>query len=130
MFGGVDERTLPDEGEANVVSAHLDARFDLGDRLVDGVERSEGVRDPIRIASTTVGAESTGIFDVSEMVGYLPGSIMITNNQGSPASMSVLINPDATRAAPVNLPGMPWVGRVLQALLLIASSGIALTRRQ
>ena len=50
----------------------------------------------VRIGSTTVVAESTGIFDVSSMVGYAPGSIMITNNQGFPASMTVLINPDAT----------------------------------
>ncbi len=84
--------------------------------------------DQIRIASTTVGDESTGIFDVSEMVGYLPGSIMITYNQGSPASMSVLINPDATPAAPVDVPGMLWVGQALLALLLIATSGLALTR--
>lgn len=49
-----------------------------------------------RVGSTTVGAESTGIFDLSEFVGYAPGSVMMTNNQGSPSSMSVLINPDAT----------------------------------
>jgi cysteine-rich repeat protein len=52
--------------------------------------------DKVRIASTNISGESTGIFDLSEMVGYRPGSIMMTNNQGSPASMSVLINPDAT----------------------------------
>lgn len=50
----------------------------------------------VRIASTTVGAESTGIFDVSALVGYAPGSILVTNNQGSPSSMSVLINPAAS----------------------------------
>jgi hypothetical protein len=83
----------------------------------------------IRIADTTVGSESTGIFDVSEMVGYLPGSILITNNQGSPASMSVLISPDATATAPVDVPAMPWVGQVLLALSLIATSRLALTRR-
>jgi len=50
-----------------------------------------------RIADTKSGGptESSGIFDVSIMVGYTPGSIMITNNQGS-SSMSVLINPEAT----------------------------------
>lgn len=47
----------------------------------------------VRIGSTTVAAESTGIFDLSEFVGYAPGSILISNNQGSPASMTVLINP-------------------------------------
>ena len=54
----------------------------------------------VRIASTTVSGESTGIFDLSVMVGYRPGSILITNNQGTPASMSVLINPDATLLVP------------------------------
>ena len=50
----------------------------------------------VRVGSTTVGAESSGIFDLSELVGYAPGSVLITNNQGSPASMTLLINPDAT----------------------------------
>lgn len=50
----------------------------------------------VLVGETTVGAESTGIFDLSEFVGYAPGSVLISNNQGSPASMSVLINPDAT----------------------------------
>jgi hypothetical protein len=53
----------------------------------------------IRAASTTVFAESTGIFDISWVVGFMPGSIMMVNNQGSPASMSVLINPEATLLA-------------------------------
>jgi hypothetical protein len=86
--------------------------------------------NPIKVASTTVGAESTGILDISEMVGYLPGSILITNNQGSPASLSVLINPDATSDTPINVPGMQWMGRALIALSLIATSGLALTTRQ
>lgn len=50
----------------------------------------------VLVGSTTVGAESTGIFDISEFVGYAPGSVLISNNQGSPTSMTVLINPDAT----------------------------------
>lgn len=52
--------------------------------------------NPIRIASTTVGSESSGVLDISEMLGYLPGSILLTSSQGFPASMSVLINPDAS----------------------------------
>ena len=44
--------------------------------------------------------ESTGIFDISHFVGYLPGSILLTNNQGSSSSLSVLINPAATLAVP------------------------------
>jgi hypothetical protein len=78
--------------------------------------------DKVLVASTTVGAESTGIFDLSELVGYMPGSILITNNQGSPASMSVLVNPDATLAPSAGVPSMSWMGRVLLALLLVASS--------
>ncbi len=41
-------------------------------------------------------SESSGILDISGLVGYRPGSIVLTNNQGSNASLSVLINPDAT----------------------------------
>jgi len=50
----------------------------------------------IRVASTTTGAESSGILDISALLGYLPGSVLLTNNQGTPASMSVLIHPDAS----------------------------------
>jgi Cu+-exporting ATPase len=57
----------------------------------DGTER-------VRIGNTTVGNESTGIFDLSPFVGYLPGSILITNNQGIPSSMTLLINPFAEAA--------------------------------
>lgn len=55
----------------------------------------------LRVGSTTVGAESTGIIDISGMVGYAPGSVLITNNQGSTSSMTVLINPDATSTSVV-----------------------------
>ncbi len=53
----------------------------------------------VRVGATTVGAESTGIFDLSELVGYPPGSIVLTNNQGSPASMTVLIHPDTAQGS-------------------------------
>ncbi len=56
----------------------------------------------LRIGNTRVSGESTGIFDLSEFVGYEPGSILITNNQGSPASMTVMINPEATPASGSN----------------------------
>ena len=48
-----------------------------------------------RVGSTTEGSEGTGLFDLSELVDYAPGSIMITSSQGSPSSMTLLINPDA-----------------------------------
>jgi hypothetical protein len=40
--------------------------------------------------------ETSGILDISVLVGYKPGSIVLTDNQGSNASLTVLINPDAT----------------------------------
>ncbi len=76
----------------------------------------------VRIASTTTSAESTGILDVSVMLGYRPGSVLVTNNQGTPASMSVLINPDATL-----LPVAPGLGAsgMLALTLLLAGAGSA-----
>ena len=40
--------------------------------------------------------ETSGILDISGIVGYNPGSVLLTNNQSSNASLSVLINPGAT----------------------------------
>jgi hypothetical protein len=45
--------------------------------------------------------ETSGILDISVMVGYNPGSVLLTNNQGSNSSLSVLINPSATPAVEV-----------------------------
>ena len=53
----------------------------------------------IKIADTILVAgasETTGILDISNLVGYLPGSIVLTNNQGGASSTSVLIHPNAT----------------------------------
>jgi hypothetical protein len=54
----------------------------------------------LRIADTNDGlgstTETSGILDISELVGYMPGSILLTSNQGSASSLSVLINPNAT----------------------------------
>ena len=55
--------------------------------------------NPILIADTagvSGATDTTGIFDISDLVGYNPGSILLTNNQGTNSSMTVLINPDAT----------------------------------
>lgn len=49
----------------------------------------------VRIGATTTGAESTGIFDLSSFLGYAPGSLLLSNNQGTPASMTLLVNPNA-----------------------------------
>ena len=53
----------------------------------------------VRIANTTVNGESSGILDISGLLGYLPASILVNSNQGTPSSASILINPDATLAA-------------------------------
>ena len=50
-----------------------------------------------------VGAtESSGILDISNLVGYKPGSVLLTANQGTDASLTVLINPQAALAADYN----------------------------
>ena len=78
----------------------------------------------VLIAQTTISGESTGIFDISHFVGYLPGSILITNNQGVPASLSVLINPDAVEVAdpPANVPSLHWTGLAILGFLLAAAT--------
>ena len=54
------------------------------------------------IASTVPSTESTGILDISQLLGYNAGSIVLVNEQTS--SLSALINPKATRAPdPVNV---------------------------
>ena len=40
--------------------------------------------------------ESTGIIDISRMVDYRPGSILLTANQGALSSLTALVHPDAT----------------------------------
>ena len=50
------------------------------------------IGDTISIAAT----ETSGILDISSFVGYQPGSILLTTNQGSGVgSLTVLINPNA-----------------------------------
>jgi hypothetical protein len=51
------------------------------------------IADTIGLSAT----ETSGILDISELLGYRPGSVLLTSNQGSGVgSMSVLINPNAT----------------------------------
>ncbi len=62
------------------------------------------------------GTESSGVLDVSDLLGYLPGSIILTDNQGSPSSLTVLINPDAARGlcpADINADGVVDVADLL-----------------
>jgi hypothetical protein len=49
----------------------------------------------IKVGQTNVGAESSGIFDLSAYVGYKPASILMTSNQGTPGSLTILIHPSA-----------------------------------
>jgi hypothetical protein len=67
--------------------------------------------DPVRVARANAGSETSGIFDLSKLVGYdRSGNILICNNKGDPSSMSVLINPNAEPLAQTELstsfPGM------------------------
>ncbi|MEM7682850.1 MAG: dockerin type I domain-containing protein [Planctomycetota bacterium] len=55
--------------------------------------------NPTLIASTGAGSnatESSGVLDISELVGFAPGSILLTTNQGDDASLTTLIHPSAT----------------------------------
>ena len=51
------------------------------------------IGDTVGIGSAT---ESSGILDISQLVGYRPGSILVTTNQGTIGSLTALINPAAT----------------------------------
>ena len=46
-------------------------------------------------AGNSAATETSGILDLSALLGYRPGSIVLTSNQGSQASLSVLIHPAA-----------------------------------
>jgi hypothetical protein len=55
----------------------------------------------IKIADTigiSTASETSGILDVSTLVGYQPGSVLLTSNQGSKSSLIVLINPEGMRS--------------------------------
>jgi hypothetical protein len=57
------------------------------------------IGDTAGIASAT---ETSGVLDISNLVGYKPGSVLLTSNQGSSASLTVLINPHAALAGDFN----------------------------
>jgi hypothetical protein len=58
------------------------------------------------LIADTVGSpatETSGVLDISSLVGFRPGSILLTTNQGSTVgSLTVLINPNATLAGDFN----------------------------
>jgi hypothetical protein len=47
--------------------------------------------DPQLIGETQVGSESTGILDLSELLGYKPGHVLACNNQGVPSSLTIMV---------------------------------------
>jgi hypothetical protein len=55
------------------------------------------------VGRTIANAESTGILDLSHLLNYPPASIMVTTNQGSPSSMTILVNPTLEDALGVGL---------------------------
>src|SRR6476659_818761 len=61
------------------------------------------IADDVAITGTT---ESSGILDISTLVGFKPGSIILTDVQGSNSSITVLINPYATLAGDFNGDGI------------------------
>jgi hypothetical protein len=72
------------------------------------------IGDTIGISAAT---ETTGILDISKLVGYRPGSVLLTANQGNTASLTVLINPYATLVPePVSL---SMIGASCALLILI-----------
>ena len=57
------------------------------------------IGDTIGIVNST---ETTGVLDISNLLGYRPGSVLLANNQGTAASLSVLIHPNAKLSADFN----------------------------
>ncbi|MEX0611588.1 MAG: hypothetical protein WD738_19305 [Pirellulales bacterium] len=57
------------------------------------------IGDTIAISAST---ETSGVLDISDLLGYKPGSVLLTTNQGSAASMTALINPHAALAGDFN----------------------------
>lgn len=68
------------------------------------------IADNVGISTAT---ESSGILDISRLVGYNPASILLTTNQGSIASLTVLINPNATPVPEPASMSLIWVSCVL-----------------
>jgi hypothetical protein len=75
------------------------------------------IGDTVGIAPAT---ETSGVLDISRFVGYRPGSIVLTDNQGSIPSLTVLINPNATQI-PEPITAVTLIGTV---------AGVRLRRRR
>jgi hypothetical protein len=57
------------------------------------------IADDALLTGTT---ESSGVLDISSLVGFKPGSILLTDVQGTNSSLTVLINPNASLAGDFN----------------------------
>ena len=93
MDGGHDARRRPYPN--GLIFVNEDSGTANGETWMMAPDRQRADTDratPLRIAETT---ETSGILDISTLVGYKPGSILLTSNQGTAASLSVLINPNA-----------------------------------
>jgi hypothetical protein len=93
------------------VSVHPDGQiFVNSDRSSGSVWHMNPDGSGLTEIAQTTGGESSGIFDLSEFVGYEPGSVLISTSQGSTSSMTVLINPlaqlsgTAPSSEPTSLP--------------------------
>jgi hypothetical protein len=61
------------------------------------------IADDVGLVGAT---ESSGVLDISALLGYKPGSILLTDVQGSSSSLTVLINPHAALAGDFNGDGV------------------------
>jgi hypothetical protein len=58
-----------------------------------------------QVGKTAIAGESTGILDLSHLLDYPPSSVIVTTNQGSPSSMTLLLNPDLEGLLVPNMEG-------------------------
>lgn len=67
--------------------------------------------------------ETSGVLDISVLVGYQPGSVLLTSNQESIGSLSVLINSEATLLVPERASHV-GPGRLMSVRLVSAETQI------
>lgn len=57
-------------------------------------------RDPVRIGHSALLVESSGVLDISSLLGYQPGHVLATSTQGFPSSLTVLLRSKGSPAHP------------------------------
>jgi autotransporter-associated beta strand protein len=94
-----------DDGEGDIWQirvADLLARYAAGD-LTPDTDTVLQILDADPIAGLGIN-ESSGIIDISELVGYVPGSVFLTNGMGSVADqLAMLVAPTAAPAPTVTV---------------------------